>query len=277
MEGPFQVRRGFTLLELILAVTLLGVMTAVTFGTFRAVTNGWRVSRDYLDRLERADYALDQLVSGLKCAYYPHAGEQNYDYGFQLADGGDGDSPRQSDMIEWTKKGSAMVGNSSAGDAVHRIQVMVLEEGDSKWGDKIERTGLYARVKPLSPVIPASNGYDADEFTFGNEELYRPVLIAAGVDGFNCRVMAKAPEGGSEKKQDKDDFEDEFSTSNQLPYKVQMTFFMDKEDPEYASRRTRIPLIRVVRIPSYEQSLDGATLPEGEGKGDGKKPKGGGK
>ena len=62
-------KRGFTLLELIMAVTLLGVMTAVTFATFRAVTNGWRVSREYLDRLERTDYALDQLVSGLKCAY----------------------------------------------------------------------------------------------------------------------------------------------------------------------------------------------------------------
>ena len=266
-------KRGFTLLELIMAVTLLGVMTAVTFATFRAVTNGWRVSREYLDRLERTDYALDQLVSGLKCAYYPHSGKQDYAYGFQLTDNGDGENPRDSDVIEWTKKGSAMVGNSSSGDTVHRIQVMVLEEGDSKWGERIERTGLYARVKPLSTVIPESSGRDEDEFDFSNKELYMPILIAAGVDGFNCRVLAKEPDGTDNKKQDKDDFEDEFSTSNALPYKVQLTFFMDKEDPEYASRRTRIPLMRVVRMPVHEQSLDGAELPEGGKSGDKKKEK----
>ena len=272
-------KRAFTLLELIMAVTLLGVMTTVTFATFRAVTNGWRVSREYVDRLERTDYALDQLVSGLKCAYYPHSGEQSYDYGFQLSDGGDGERPRDSDVIEWTKKGSALVGNSSAGDTVHRVQVMVLEEGDSKWGERIEKTGLYARVKPLSSVIPESSGRDADEFNFGNEELYRPILIAAGVDGFNCRVLAKEPENSGDKKQDKDDFEDEFSASNALPYKVQMTFFMEKEDPEYASRKTRVPLMRIVRMPAHEQSLDGAALPSDAKEGGGSKSSlpGGGK
>ena len=56
-------------------------------------------------------------------------------------------------------------------------------------------------------------------------------------------------------------------------YKVQMTFFMDKEDPEYASRRTRVPLIRVVRMPVHEQSLDGAELPEGGKSGNKKKEK----
>ena len=155
---------------------------------------------------------------------------------------------------------------------------MVLEEGDSKWGDRIERTGLYARVKPLASVIPEGSGREEDEFNFGNDELYRPILIAAGVDGFNCRVLAKEPESTDAKKQDKDDFEDEFSASNSLPYKVQLTFYMDKEDPEYASRRTRVPLMRIVRMPSHEQSLDGASLPSDAKDGDKKKaPPGGGK
>ena len=276
MEGPVEMKRGFTLLELIMAVTLLGIMTTVTFATFRAVTNGWRVSREYVDRLERTDYSLDQLVSGLKCAYYPHSGKQDYDYGFMLTDGGDGDSPRDSDTIEWTKKGGALVGNASAGDAPHRVQVMVLEEGDSRWGPRIEVTGLYARVKPLAAVIPEDGAgkSDEDEFTFGNEELYRPQLVAAGIDGFNCRVLAKEPDG-SAKKSDKSDYEDEYTTSNSLPYKVQLTFFIDREDPQYASRRTRVPLIRTVRLPLHEQSLDGAALP-GAG-GETKSKKGGGK
>ena len=273
-------RPAFTMLELIMAVTLLGVMTAVSIMTFRAVTTGWRVSREYVDRLERTDYAIDQLVSGLRCAFYPHGGEQSFDYGFMLTDKGDGDSPRDSDVIEWTKKGPAMVGGSAAGDAIHRIQVMVLEEGDTTWGERIERTGLYARVRPMAKVIPSSNStrISREGFTFGNDELYRPILVAKDVDGFNCRVQATEPSGmESGKREDKDAYEDEFSASNTVPYKVQLTFYVEKEDPEYASRRQRIPILRSVRMPVHEQSLDGAAMPGGGKSDGGGKKKGGGK
>jgi len=264
-------RKGFTLLELILAVTLVGVMTAVAIMTFRAVTNGWRVSREYMDRLERTDYAIDQLVSGLKCCYYPHGGSQNGEYGFFLTDNGDGDSPRDSDTIEWTKLGSAMVGSSASGDTVHRIQVMVLEEGSDDWGETIERTGLYARVKPHSKVI-ADDSDDEKKYTFENDELYRPILVAKDVEGFNCRVMKKEPEGGA-KKVDKSDWEDTFDESNSVPYKVQLTFYIEKEDPEYRSQKKRIPILRTIALPVHQQSLDGASLPgeETSGKGGGKK------
>lgn len=263
-------KRGFTLLELVLAVMLLAIMTTVAIVTFRAVTTGWRVSREYVDRLERVDYALDQFVSGLKCAYYPHSGEQSFDYGFQLTDNGDGDSPRESDIIEWTKKGPAMLGDSAYGDAVHRIQVRILEEGDSTWGERIERTGLYARVKPMAKVMPEDDGKGEEEFTFDNDELYRPMLVAADVDGFNCRVQATEPTiGGKGKKEDKDAYEDEFSASNSVPYKVQLTFYVKKEDPDYASHTQRVPLLRVVRLPVHEQSLDGSSLPDGDKKGAG--------
>lgn len=270
-------RRGFTMLELLMAVMLLGMMSVVSIVTYRAVTNGWRVSREYMDTLQRTDYALDQLVSGLKCAYYPHFGEQSYDYGFVLTDNGDGDSPRESDVIEWTKKGPALVGDSASGDATHRIQVRVLEEGDSSWGERIEKTGLYARVKPMAKVIVESTSIrSADEFSFANDELYRPVLIAKDVDGFNCRVQEKEPEDSEKgKKEDKETFEDEFSASNAVPYKVQLTFFVQKEDPEYASRRQRVPLMRIVRMPVHEQSLDGATLPNGTKTSSGGKKEGG--
>ena len=259
-------RAGFTMLELLLAVLLLGIMTTVAIVTYRAVTTGWRVSRDYVDRLERTDYALDQLVSGLRSAYYPHGGKQNADYGFQLTDNGDGESPDDSDIIEWTKVGSALVGGNAAGDAVHRIQVRVLEEGDTTWGERIDRTGLYARIRPLATVIPESSATSDDEdFTFANEELYRPILVAKGIEGFNCRVQAEAPDSSSvtsdRATEDADLYEDVFESSNAVPYKVQMTFYVLKEDPDYASRKTRVPILRTVRLPIHEQSLDGAALP----------------
>lgn len=262
-------KKGFTLIELMLAVSLLSVMTVVTILTFRAVTNGWRISREYVDRLERTDHSIDQLVSGLKCAYYTHTGEQSYEYGFSLIDNGDGDSPRESDVIEWTKKGPAMIGGSATGDAVHRIQVQVLEEGDRTWGEEIEKTGLYARVKPMAKVIEDTSGhFDADEFNFESDELYRPILIAKDVEGFNCRVLAKEPEDtGKNAKIDKSDWEDEFTASNSVPYKIQLTLYILKEDPEYRSRKTKVPLLRTIRMPVHEQSLDGSALPDDESGG----------
>ena len=78
----------------------------------------------------------------------------------------------------------------------------------------------------------------------------------------------------SGKREDKDAYEDEFAPSNSVPYKVQMTFYLLKEDPQYASQKTRVPIMRVVRMPIHEQSLDGAALP-GEGERGGKKSPGG--
>ena len=127
-------RRAFTLVEILLAVVLLGVVTAVTMMTFNAVTHGWQSSTDYLDKMQRTDYALNQVVSGLRSMYYPHDGSQNEKYGFVLIDKGDGEDPRRSDVIEWSKLGSAIVGTKSdKADSVHRVQVMVLEEGENDY------------------------------------------------------------------------------------------------------------------------------------------------
>lgn len=259
-------RRGFTLVEVLAAVMLLGIVSAIAFGTYRTITNGWRSAREYMDQMQRSDYALDQLVSGLKSAYYPRSGKTSVDYGFKLEDQGNGETPRESDIIEWTKRGPALIGGSSVADSVHRVQVMVLEEGDTKWNERIDTTGLYARVRPLAKVMSRSTG-DAEKFTFENEELYRPILIAKDVVGFNCRVQAEEPKDSDGKKQDKSAFEDEYSVSNSIPHKVHLTFYVLKEDPEYASQRKRIPIMRIVRMPLHEQSLDAAPAP-GETKED---------
>ena len=253
-------RRGFTLIELMMAVFLVGVVTVMAMMTFYAVTNGWQASTDYIDKVQRTDFALGQVVSGLRSAYYPHDGQQDYKYGFQLTDNGDGDDPGSSDVIEWSKTGSAIVGNRSAvADTVHRVQVMVLEEGNRDYRDPIEVTGLYARQCPDVALRPTDGDVD---YSFGNDEMYQPVLIADGIVGFNCRVLPTADktENG---ENDRREFEDEFDASNSLPYKVELTFRI--ADPEGRSYRSNTaPVMRIVRIPIFEQSQDGATTPGGE-------------
>ena len=251
-------RRAFTLVEILLAVVLLGVLTAITMATFNSVTRSWQISTDYLDKMQRTDFALNQVVSGLRSLYYPHGGEQSYDYGFYLTDNGDGEDPDRSDVIEWSKRGSAIVGSkSAAADTVHRVQLMILEEGNHDYIDPIEVTGLYARHCPDVTLRPKDNRDDID-FSFANDEMYQPVLVADGIVGFNCRVLPSDEK--VEAEHDESLFEDKWETSNAVPYKVELTFYL--ADPEgRAYRSNTAPIMRIVRMPLYEQSKDGAAPP----------------
>ena len=268
-------RRAFTMIEMLLATMLVGVLTTLSVLTFQAVTHSWQASTDYMDKLQRTDYALNQVVSGLRSMYYPHDGEQNDKYGFFLTDNGDGDDPDDSDVIEWSKTGPAIVGTKNAiADTVHRVQVMVLEEGDNDWEVPIQKTGLYARLMGDSALIPKEDK-DETDYTFGNDELYQPILISDGVVGMNCRVLKTAEDAEESARGDGENdrkrFEDEFAESNSVPYKVELTFFIENRDDEFRSQTRRAPLVRIVRIPIHEQSLDGAAPPSADGKDEKKK------
>ncbi len=245
-------RRGFTLIELICAVVLVGLMTTYAMLTFRSVSRSWQVSTDYIDKLQRTDFALNQVVSALRSAYYPHDGKQDSNYGMSFENNGDGEDPDRSDVIGWSACGTAIIGNKSAvADTVHRIQLMVLEEGNTDYKDRIEVTGLYARCWPV--------GLDRDESEEDDDvdwdEMYQPVLIADGIVGFNCRFL----EDKSEVKKAENDeslFKDERSDTNGLPYKVELTFMLADADGR-SYRSNTAPVMRIVRLPLHEQSKDG--------------------
>jgi len=261
-------RRAFTMIELLMAIMILGVLTTFSVLTFNAVSNSWTASTEYMDKMQRSDYALNQVVSGLRSMYYPHDGNSDhYDYGFTLYDNGDGRDPDRSDVIEWAKTGPAIVGSQNASaDTVHRVQVMVLEEGNHDYKEDIQVTGLYARLCP-DPALRPKNERKADEtdYSFANNDMYQPVLVVDGVVGFNCRVM-ESPDKMEKGEADKDAFSDEWEKSNSVPYKVELTFHIS--DPDGKSYRSNTaPMMRIVRIPVYEQAQDGAALPSEAGDG----------
>jgi prepilin-type N-terminal cleavage/methylation domain-containing protein len=257
-------KKAFTLVEILMAVFILGVVTSLSMMTFTAVTNSWQKSADYLDKLQRTDHALSQVTSALRSMYYPHDGQQDGRYGFILSNNGDGEDADSSDVIEWSKIGRAIVGNkSSVADSVHRVRIMVLEEGNSDWKKEIAETGLYARLCPDAALRGDQEDVD---FSFENNEMYQPVLISSGVCGFNCRVVKEPPKtSSSDNENEEKDFEDEFAESNAVPYKVELSFRMIDPDTR-AYRSGAAPIVRIVRIPIYEQSLDGKVTPGGEGK-----------
>ena len=207
-------RKAFTMVELMVAILITAVITTLSVMTFSAVSESWTSATEYIDKHQRSDYALNQVVNGLKSMYYPHNGEQDAKYGFILMDNGSGEDPDDSDVIEWAKTGHAIVGGLDAtADTVHRVQVMVLEEGNDDYRDPIEVTGLYARLCPDPALQPSSDkdGGDTD-YSFGNSDMYQPILVVDGIVGMNCRVM-ESPEEGKEARNDKELFKDEWSNT----------------------------------------------------------------
>ena len=283
-------RRAFTMIEMLLATMLVGLLTTLSVLTFQAVTHGWQASTDYLDKMQRTDYALNQLIIALRSAYWPEGGESasskssettkgggtgdgkdRNQYGFYDPYDREGERPSDSDIVEWTKKGSALIGSENAiADAPHRVRVMILEEGDTEDGDgdkfekfrfreAIKKTGLYARAF-VDPALASS----AEE-TEVREYYAQPTLVADGVVGFRCRTIKEPPSKTNDKSgkkgsydKDSDAVQDTFEDKG-FPYAVELTLFMEQRDDEFFSQKEKTTIVRVVKIPVYEHSQGGST------------------
>ncbi len=279
------------MIEMLLATMLVGLLTTLSVLTFQAVAHGWQASTDYLDKMQRTDYALNQLIIALRSAYWPEGGESasskssettkgggtgdgkdRNQYGFYDPYDREGERPSDSDIVEWTKKGSALIGSENAiADAPHRVRVMILEEGDTEDGDDdkferfrfrepVKKTGLYARAF-VDPSI-ASDTTEKDDA----HDLYpQPTLVADGVVGFRCRTIKEPPSKTNDKSgkkgsydKDSDAVQDTFEDKG-FPYAVELTLFMEQRDDEFFSQKEKTTIVRVVKIPVYEHSQGGST------------------
>ena len=284
-------KKAFTMIEMLLATMLVGVLTTLSVLTFQAVTHGWQSSTDYLDKMQRTDYALNQLIISLRSAYWPESGDSasGKDEKTTKGSGGDGDKarnqygfydpydregerPSDSDIIEWTKKGSALIGSENAmADSVHRVRVMILEEGDTEDGDDdkfekfkfreaIKKTGLYARA-----FVDPGLASDTNEKDDAHDYYPQPTLIADGVVGFRCRTIKESPSKTNDKSRkkggydkDSDAIQDAFEDRG-FPYAVELTLFIEKRDDKFFSQKEKSTVVRVIKIPVYEHSQGGST------------------
>ncbi|NLC80693.1 MAG: prepilin-type N-terminal cleavage/methylation domain-containing protein [Lentisphaerae bacterium] len=218
-------RRGFTLLELVMAVMIMSIMMLLSFFCFDAVVQSWNAGIEMADSMAQADYVMEQIVSGLRSAFYPDAGIQVDQYGFQHTDGGEG--PEAADSISWTKIGSALVGErTQLSEVPHRVNLYVeLAGGDDEGGLMVKAWRDALQVEDFDP-----------------EEDVKPFLLAPRVVGFDCRILKEPPEKNAEEIE----WEDEWKFSNSIPHKVSVTLYMRpaKEDgePLAVTRDIEIPL-----------------------------------
>jgi prepilin-type N-terminal cleavage/methylation domain-containing protein len=221
------VNAGFTLLELLLALTIMVAVMAVVYLTFSTVISAWKKGMSLADDLHHGDFALEELTMALRSAYYPHAAEgKASDYGFWMEDLGGGEY--SSDTISWVKLGHALVGDDCPfAGAPHRVVFSVEENED---GDRV------AAVKAWR-LHGQAEDFDSDEI--------ETVSLSRRITGFNCR-----PAYLPEEEDDEIEWLDEWEDTNQIPALVDVTLYLDPLEEGEAS----IEIKRIVRIPTAHLS-----------------------
>lgn len=201
-------QRGFTLLELLVALAILSIALTVIWSTFSAGVTAWQRGGQLLDDMRHADFVAEQLVSALRsAAYFPSRPDK---YGFRLKTG----SLRYSaDRISWVTSSSAfMPPDSPWRQAVHRI-VFSIENND--------------RGEPAVAIRALSHLTDEED---QDEMDVQPWFVSSDVVGFRCRFYDFEKESWSS------DWED----TNSIPSLLEITLYMEpieKYDPPVTIQR----------------------------------------
>ncbi len=215
---------GFTLLEVLLAVTILSVVATVTFMTFSAATSAWQRGTALMDRIHHGDFVINQLVMALRSTYYPQGQGELPAYGFQQVDNGSG--PESQDEISWVKLGGALIGRELAyAESPHRVRFFLTAN---------EAGRLSAAV--------VSWRIDGQPEDFDPENL-EPVFLSSRVQGFNCRTAWKLDDAGDI------EWEDEWKLTNRIPLAVEVTLFIEPVEQDLPP----VELKRIVGLRTAEQ------------------------
>ncbi|MGI6496222.1 MAG: PulJ/GspJ family protein [Kiritimatiellia bacterium] len=219
-------RSGFTLLELVLVVGILAVISTVAYFTFNAGVNAWRTGTRLADSLHHAEYVLEQVVMGLRSAYYPDGGKANANYGFVLEDDGS-DGPDARDTISWVKLGTSLVGADAPFAGIpHRVEIGVFDPDDASASH-----GFGVRAWRI----------DSQPEDFDPEEEVEPFFLTDKILGINCRTLANDQEDEDELA-----WEDEWEDTNRVPFAVEITLYLEPpregDDPVEVQRIAEIPL-----------------------------------
>ena len=232
-------KKGFTIVELMLAVLILSILTIVSTWTFHTIIRNWNLATEMADNMQRTDYALAQITSALRSAYFPTSGETSDSDGFQLENGNDMNDPEESDMIAWTKLGPAIVGrNSRFAKSPHYVSIYVVEPGKSD-------VEAYAKGGLVCDVI-GEKKFRPEDFDEDDLENWDRFVLSEDVQGFNCRVLDKDQPFDNNIA----NWRDTWDSSNCIPRRVQLTFWMK---PLEAAKEP-YPVVRVVEIPLWDMS-----------------------
>ncbi|MDK2858044.1 MAG: ral secretion pathway protein [Verrucomicrobiota bacterium] len=206
-------RRGFTLLEVLIAMVILSIAMTVAWQTFSTATRAWTGGREALDKMHYGDFILDRLSSELRSmVFFESASEK---CGFRIKDNPNGYGGH---TISWVTAGNGFIPNGdSLAHGLHRIEV-------GCGTDKDNNEGFVVTAWP----------YLADE----NDVEKKGRFVSDAIKGLRCRVY--------DTKEGEEGWKDSWEYSNAIPGLVEITLYADPaekgDDPVEFRQLIEIPL-----------------------------------
>lgn len=238
-------KRGFTLVEMLVALLLTGLLSVMLFTSFSSVTRSWNVGRRIADSSGHSDFIMDQIESALRSAYTPGEGDA---YGLKFDSDGDDENAR--DRIEWSKIGPALIGDDVAfADVPHRVHIFIADEEDGHPG------GFAVCAWRQSMRIDEESGAAIDEDEVTAEEVFRPeeeeafLILSPKVQGLNIRLLDPEQEVDEDDELKWIEETEEWTKESILPTAVEITLWLkppeEGADPIEYKRIIQIPMAQV--------------------------------
>lgn len=219
-------RHGFSLIEVLVAVTILAMAFTVIWRTFAATLAGWERGSAFLESLHAGDFVVEQVVAAMRSAAY-FTGKPGA-YGFWLEARG-GQYPR--DEISWVTSSSAFLPpDSSHVNGLHRISLGI--------GDAPGESGDDGLVVKAWPYLAELEEIEPEEW-----------FISSKVKGLECEVYDFENE----------DWDDEWEDTNSIPGLVRITVYLEPEkrygEPVKLTRLIEIPMAGLATNQALVQQL----------------------
>lgn len=202
-------KNGFTLLELLISISILAMVFGTCALAFSSALNAWRRGSEYLEKQHHSDFAQQQICSALRSAFFNESEELNY--GLWHTEGSMSGIP--TDEISWVTT-SAAFAQEPYTLAPHRIYIGISNDDDE-------------------PALAVKTHFHfADEEQTDRAEFH---IISREIIGINCRFYNSLNE----------EWDDEWTTTNEIPREVEITLYAPPADDDGEP----ISFTRIIEIP----------------------------
>jgi Tfp pilus assembly protein PilE len=220
---------GFTLLELVVALTIMIIAFSIAFQSFTGTLRGWKRGTEVMDGIKHGDFAMNQLAAAINSTIY--FANPRKTYAFKIEKGNADGLP--ADEISFVTSSSAfMPHHSPLASGPHRIKLFI--------DDDDRGPALFGLAMPAI----------ADDEEFEDEYDAEPFLATPAIQGLEILLWDK----------DAEDWNGEWDKENSVPERILLKIFVaseDKnEDPIEFSRMIEIPVFA-----SLEHKLKSPSAP----------------
>jgi len=210
-----QPQSGFTLIEIMVSLTIMVAAVSIVWLSFSNVINATQKGEKLLDQLHHGDFVMEQLVSAFRSAAYFNNKPKQFEFWLEDEVSGSFDA----DIVSWVTSSSAFIPpRNPLANQLHRIFVSIEKNDD----------GENALAVSAYPYIVDLEDPDTEEV--------EPWIVSSKIKGLNCRVYIE----------DDEDWDEEWEYDNSIPQFVEITLFVEPikedDDPIAITRMVELPM-----------------------------------